>query len=466
MSGWLYLHFPQLYRHSLEQDESRPFAVLHPQSLRVVQCNPAALKSGIAADMPLASALYLCPDLLTHELDTQRQQHLLQQRALWAYQFSAQVCPDPEDGLWLEAGSMLTLFGGLEAFWAQIAGQCAEQRWPVQMATGLTPLAARWLALAGAGIPSLDKTALHAQLQTLDLQDLRLDPHDLTALQRLGLKRLGELLQLPLAETGRRLSVSLMQQLRQLRGDSSLPMQTFQPPLTFHADALFVSEVEHRNGLLFPLTRLLTTLSGFLHHHQLATRWLELQLIHREPPDSHWEFGLARAEYRQPELLQICRYQLERRQLRAPVLEMHLRVSRFQSRENQQQTCLDDQRPDASSDASLLNRLQSRLPDSQLQRLCVTGDPRPERAWRPLSLEQQTDAGSDRLRNERPLWLLPAPRPCEAPVRILCGPERIDSGWWDQQPVRRDYYQIMVHEQRLWVFRDDQGQWFVQGYFA
>ncbi|TNC89714.1 MAG: hypothetical protein CSH36_12355, partial [Thalassolituus sp.] len=66
----------------------------------------------------------------------------------------------------------------------------------------------------------------------------------------------------------------------------------------------------------------------------------------------------------------------------------------------------------------------------------------------------------------RPLWLLQTPLPCSPPTQILCGPERIDAGWWDHHPVRRDYYQVLAHEQLLWIFRDDQGQWFIQGYFA
>ncbi len=466
MRGWLYLHFPDLYRHSLAQDSAQPFAVLHATDSRVLQLNKAAEKYGIARDMPLASALYLCPELHAHTLNEEQQRRLLEQRALWAYQFSAQICPDPTEGLWLEAGSMLSLFGGLDAFWERIASQCQQQQWPVQMATGLTPLAARWLALADAGRPTLSAAALQPLLQSLPLDQLQLDLHDLAALQRLGISTLGELLRLPLAETGRRISVRLMQQLRQLLGETPLPMQRFQPPLTFHADVPFLYEVEHRNGLLFPLSRQLDSLSGFLCHHQLATRWLDIQLVHREPPDTHWRFGLARPEYRHAELVQICRYQLEKKQLRAPVLELHLRCQQFQPQVQRQQTCLSDDQSTPDEDNSLLNRLQSRLGTEQLQRISSNGDPRPEYSWHPLSLEQQSAATPARDPRERPLWLLQTPLPCSPPTQILCGPERIDAGWWDHHPVRRDYYQVLAHEQLLWIFRDDQGQWFIQGYFA
>lgn len=47
------------------------------------------------------------------------------------------------------------------------------------------------------------------------------------------------------------------------------------------------------------------------------------------------------------------------------------------------------------------------------------------------------------------------------------GPERIESDWWKGRPVCRDYYRVETQRgQWLWVFRDDAGQWFVQGRFC
>ena len=81
----------------------------------------------------------------------------------------------------------------------------------------------------------------------------------------------------------------------------------------------------------------------------------------------------------------------------------------------------------------------------------------------------------------RPLWLLAKPRIlCEAdgrpqyggPLRLLCGPERIESGWWDAaEPdalgdVRRDYFvAISTSAEWLWIFRSRTG-WFLHGLFA
>jgi len=57
-------------------------------------------------------------------------------------------------------------------------------------------------------------------------------------------------------------------------------------------------------------------------------------------------------------------------------------------------------------------------------------------------------------------------------LRLLAGPERIESGWWDAaEPdalgdVRRDYFvAISIRQEWLWIFRCRAG-WFLHGVFA
>ena len=47
------------------------------------------------------------------------------------------------------------------------------------------------------------------------------------------------------------------------------------------------------------------------------------------------------------------------------------------------------------------------------------------------------------------------------------GPERIETGWWRGQDVRRDYYVVATDAgTRLWIFRRrDDERWFLHGSF-
>ena len=55
------------------------------------------------------------------------------------------------------------------------------------------------------------------------------------------------------------------------------------------------------------------------------------------------------------------------------------------------------------------------------------------------------------------------------PLRILDGPERLETGWWDEDGISRDYYTAQEADGRqLWVFRNRSREpaWYLHGYFA
>jgi protein ImuB len=84
------------------------------------------------------------------------------------------------------------------------------------------------------------------------------------------------------------------------------------------------------------------------------------------------------------------------------------------------------------------------------------------------------------------MCLLPAPSPVAAtsiipdgpPIRFTwegrahvvarCrGPERIETGWWRERHVQRDYYAVETTGGRwFWVFRErTSGDWYIHGAF-
>ena len=85
----------------------------------------------------------------------------------------------------------------------------------------------------------------------------------------------------------------------------------------------------------------------------------------------------------------------------------------------------------------------------------------------------------------KPVWLLPEPAPLAErqasplldgqPLQLLCGPERIEAGWWDAALAARDYFIAQASDGALvWVYRArlplaDSGEgegWFLQGRFG
>jgi len=85
----------------------------------------------------------------------------------------------------------------------------------------------------------------------------------------------------------------------------------------------------------------------------------------------------------------------------------------------------------------------------------------------PLPLAGEAAPQAPRL---RPLWLLQRALPLRGPSpRILAGPERIESGWWDGGDTRRDYYIVQTRDgQRAWAFlmAGTSDGWMLHGWFA
>jgi protein ImuB len=83
--------------------------------------------------------------------------------------------------------------------------------------------------------------------------------------------------------------------------------------------------------------------------------------------------------------------------------------------------------------------------------------------------------------DRRPVWLLPHPEALaernglprrRGALKLLEGPERIETGWWsrgDVGDITRDYYVARdAQGVRLWVFREHKAPrgWFLHGVFG
>src|SRR5262249_37004551 len=138
----------------------------------------------------------------------------------------------------------------------------------------------------------------------------------------------------------------------------------------------------------------------------------------------------------------------------------------------------------------LLERLTSRLGEKAILRPQLEPDAQPEFAYRYESWMKHDVSGdaASRLHGElRPLFLKNPPLPIAVVsihpggspkkfqwnerdhiIERSWGPERIETGWWRGDDVRRDYYLVETSGgERFWVFRDatDDG-WFLHGVFA
>ena len=315
------------------------------------------------------------------------------------------------------------------------------------------------------------------------------DAATLELLAGLGLRTLGELRRLPPAGLARRGAQAAARALARARGELADPRPWFEAPLRFrHSLALPAPEL-HAEALLFAARRLFASLAAWLDARHAAIDRFRLRFGHGSRAPTELEFALGRPSRDEARFALIVRERLAVLELSGEVDSITLSAESPVAADPRGRDLFGDPAQAGEDAALLLARLQARLGEDGVQRLDLRADHRPEAAWRnagPSAPAATARAGRDAASGPlstwtapppastsaglRPLWLLPAPRPISAPRYTLLGAaERIETGWWDGMPVRRDYYLARDADEVLcWIFEslDAPGQWFVHGYFG
>ncbi len=476
---WLYLCFHQLpvdmYQRALATPQ--PIAVLSaPPAPQVLWANMLAEEKGIQPGMALHTALCLAADLHYTSYEETRVCEQLKHLAQWAYAYSATIALYPPDGLLLEVGSMTRLFRGLNPLVSQMQADLEHLGFSVHLATGHTPLAARILACAAMECLSEDPEQIARQLLSVELSQCFLPEGQAALLNRMGIHQLKQLQAIPVAELGQRFGKALCDHLDRLSGALAAPQTLYQPPEHFERTLSFMHEIEHTTGLLFPIKRQLGELALFLQMRAQATDHIALTLQHRDGTQTHLLVRSAVAQTQPDELLKLTTLKLDTLVLPAPVTGLSFRVDHLQAYQPDARDLFDT--PQHQEDATqLINRLTARLGTTAVYQSNWQADHRPEQAGT-LHPVYQLSRMAARLASAyqpptaiaplRPTWLCPAPYPIHnTPVTILSGPERINSGWWSENKVTRDYYIArFTHGGVGWIFQDTTGDWFLHGWFG
>jgi len=481
---WACILLPQLALDTVLRrwpSPDQPLALLAgpPQRRTLKAVNAAARARGLQPGQSLATAQALCDRFATALHDAEESRRCQQFLAAWAYRFSSLVSTDYPGALLLEIEASLGLFGPWPRFEARLREELTALGFRHRIVVAPHPLAARVLANAHDGIALLDNAALHGALGQLPIARAGLEPGLADAFARMGLRTLRQLFALPRSGLARRYPPTLLQHLDALRGQAPLPLQYYLPPDRFDARLELGYAVESSQALLFPLRRLTADLAAFLAGRDGGVQRFQLHLEHEGLDDSVVPVGLLAAERDAAMLFELARGRLQHASVPAPVQAMRLRADELPPFVPAARELFDDRAQQALPWEQLRERLRARLGDDAVHGLHAHADHRPEWAWRaesgkPAQAGKTNQPSAPRAAASttlpRPGWLLTRPIPLrERDPERLAGPERIESGWWDDGDIRRDYYIVRTRQgQRAWVFApaDAPDALMLHGWFA
>ncbi len=469
---WLALQFPRLPLDVLgEAASAYPVVVSESDGSRrrVVDCNASASSYGVRAGMPVSAAQALCAALRVVPRRLEDEARALTHRATWALRYTPMVALAGDDAILLEIETSFRLFGGLVPLLAKLRAELDGLGYHVRAAAAPTPSAAMLFARAGCARAIVTPKRALAVLRHVPLAHGAWPAETIEALGGVGLETFGEVLPLPRAELARRFGQASVDYLDRLLGRRPEPVERFDLPSRYTGLLELPAPVEHAHALAFGAQRLLRELGDWLEAHQLALTRCALTLRHAEHEPSVLELGLRRASTDTAHLVALLRTRLDTLALPAPVEALELVALELMPLAGGNADLFERRGVDEASAERLIERLKSRLGDA-VRQWRLRGDHRPECA-------QEAAAAGAVLATcgaERPLYLLDPPQPLGEWAELgdrrvtLVGPERIESGWWDDAPIRRDYFRAHTSDgATYWIFRETGGScWYVHGIFA
>ena len=487
---------------------------------RITAASAPARQAGARVGVLLADARAVTPGLVVHPADPAGDRALLETLALWAQRWGPWSALDPPDGLIIDVTGVPHLFGGEAALMADAQTCFAARGLSVRLAIAPTAGAAWAIAHYGVNHGALPPNAdlANADLANADLANadplvaladlpvaaLRLDHTVVLLLERLGLKRIGDLATVGRAALARRFRdrrapmANPLIRLDQLAGrvpEPILPVLGVAVPMV---QRRLMEPVRHRTLLDRVVDDLAIALARRLEAAGQGARRIELGLWKVDGDVLVRRIELAAAT-RDPahiarlfaDRLDDCDagFGIELVRLSAPWAEpLALTQGDLDAAAQAHGTSL----------AACLDRLTVRLGPHAVAMPIPRASHMPERAQRWVSPDSAMSDPAMIVQEEltlhhRPLKLLDRAEPIaviyEAPdglprvfrwrghvheITRAAGPERIAPEWWREKGGARlrDYYRIEDSTgRRYWIYRrglpdDGRGgapEWFLQG---
>ena len=500
---WLGIDLPALPLEALI-DSPAPAAVFEErQGVRsILLANRQATAAGIGPGLTVNAALALLPTLVLEARNPQREAQVLEELAAWAETFTSFTSLEPPSLLLLEIAGSVNLFGGLRALRESIVRGLDRQGFTAGVAIAPTPLAATWLARAGQRVCIRDPRNLVGRLAPLPLSCLGWPDTVERTLKGMGVMMLGDALRLPRAGFARRFGATRLLDLDRALGRLPDPRVAYRSPEPFIADFDLNEEQDDADLLLNACRELLQQLERFLLERQIAVQYIGFDFFHLDLPASRLALGCVQPDRAVRHWFDLLEIRFERLKLPAPVIAIRLSAEQgqgFVMANDVLPFSGQDHQQARASIAHLTERLSARLGDRLVHGVMAVAEHRPQYAWRPLSdISEVPRCASapgfardshapELLANlhrtqglvlQRPLWTLEQPRPLkverdkpyyEGALKLVRGPERIETGWWDEDGIARDYFVATnprgVH---LWIYRDrsKDGHWYLHGMFG
>ena len=472
-----------------------PFVLSSPDHGRmmVTAINKSAQQDGIYIGMTVADARACNPSLAIMNDQSELALKVLTGIAGWCIRFTPAAAVDPPDGLTLDISGCAHLWGGEKQYLADIHNRLKAFGYDVRLAIADTIGAAWAVTRYAKEIFIIEKDQQKSAIVSLPVNALRLENETAERLEKLGLRRVSDFIDMPRPSLRRRFGLQLLQRLDQALGVEEewiLPVQPIEP---YQERLPCLEPIVTATGIEMALQKLLDIVCSRLQQQQKGLRMASFKGYRIDGKMVQIEIGTNRPTCHTKHLFKLFEIKIETLEPAAGIELFTLDASGIEDLPPQQEKLWDDkQELNDIALSELLDRIGGKIGADRIHRYMPDEHYWPERSFKPaISLDEKLQT-TWRLDRPRPLQLLAKPDPIEVTAPIpdyppmlfrykgqlhkivkADGPERIEQEWWIQEGQHRDYYAVEDEAgRRYWLFRSghydasQSFQWFLHGFFA
>lgn len=449
-----------------------------------------AMHKGIRTGMVLADCKAIFPELEMLESEPGRAEMLLQALAEWSIFYTPFAAIDLSDGLILDSSGCTHLWGGEAAYLEHIKIKLAGYGYTVQTAIADT-ISAAW-AMARFGNELIIAPGKQRQaLQNLPPAALRLESTILARLKKLGMRHIGNFIDMPPSVLRRRFGSELPKRIAQALGSEIeliIPVRPIEP---YQERLSSMEPIASATGITIAIKELLEILCLRFEAEGLGLRHCIFKAFRVDGAVQQIEIGTGHPSRNTDHLFRLFEHKIATLE---PALGFELFILEAPKVEpvTQEQAALWNA---ASQNdlkvAELLDRVVAKIGQGSVNRYLPAEHHWPERSVKKASPLWEKPAAEWRTDLPRPIHLLPIPEIIEVSAALpdnppmvfrykatvydiakADGPERIEQEWWLSDGLYRDYYCVEdKNGARYWVFRSgpydgDKPKWFLHGFFA
>ena len=463
--------------------------------LTVMSASRRAMQAGVTEGMRLADARAIEPALEAWDADPARDGKALGAMADWCERYTPLVSLDPPHGLFLDITGCAHLFNGEQALASDVALSLRQIGYEayagVAGTTGAAWAAARYFGRWQAPVTIIPDAETRPALEKLPVAALRLPEECQTTLQRLGLRRIGDLYAIPRSALGKRFGAAVLQRLDQALGELDEPLSPRRPAPHYAVRQAFAEAISSPDSITVATRSLIERLCNMLGEDGRGLRSADLVWWHVDGNTGRLSIGTSTPVNKPKPLLRLLAERLDRLDPGFGIEAMALHAT-CTDRMPERQDGLEQAGTRQADLAGLVDSLANKLGPEAVRSLLPQQSWIPERAVLPRSGRPRGAPSTWQADRCRPLRMLPRPLPVEAvavlpdePPSLLRwrgqahrivqadGPERIEGEWWRETVPYRDYYRVEdEHGHRYWVYRagpyqpDCPPQWYLHGMFA